>query len=255
MKLKDRIAVVTGASRGLGMATARLFHEEGATVICADVLELNAQAFVDEHFGGSPRALYRRVDITRPEQVEELARFVGQRFGRLNVLVNNAAVDTIGTVETTTEEEFLRVLNVNVYGTFVMTRHMLPLLKKGGEGGAIVNVASNIGLMGMGERVAYTTSKGAVVNFTRSVAIDCAPLGIRVNAIAPGAIATEMVKEFFEKHADDAFRRKVENWHALDRFAQPVEIARGILFLASGESSYSTGSIMSMDGGYTCGKW
>ncbi len=255
MKLKDRIALITGASRGLGLATARLFFEEGATVICVGRTRWDSREFAGKHFGGSPKAVYRQVDIADSGQVQEMARFVEQRYGKLDILVNNAAVDTIGTVESTTEEEFRRVIDTNVVGTFRVTKYLMPLLKKAAPGSSIVNVASNIGLMGMGERVAYTTSKGALVNFTRSVAIDCAPLGIRVNAIAPGAIFTEMVQEFFAKHADDAFKRRVEGWHALDRFADPAEIAKGILFLAGGDSTYATGSVLSMDGGYTIGKW
>ena len=255
MKLKDKVALITGAARGLGLATAQLFAEEGAEVLCADAAALEEKGFLKEHFRPPLKAGYRRVDITRPEEVKALAGFVRERWGRLDVLVNNAAVDTIGSVEETADEEFRRVLDVNVYGTFLVTRYLMPLLRKAGSGSAVVNVASNIGLMGMGRRVAYTTSKGAVVQFTRSVAIDCAPLGIRVNAIAPGAINTVLVQQFFAGHADKGFRKQVEGWHALNRFAEPLEIARGILFLASSDSSYSTGSVLSMDGGYTSGKW
>ena len=119
----------------------------------------------------------------------------------------------------------------------------------------MVIVASNIGIMGMADRTAYTTSKGALVNFTRSIAIDYAKDNIRVNAIAPGAINTEMVKVFFEKHASAEFRKEVEAMHALNRFAEPIEIAKAILFMACDESSYATGAVFSIDGGYTCGKW
>jgi meso-butanediol dehydrogenase / (S,S)-butanediol dehydrogenase / diacetyl reductase len=255
MKLTGKVSLITGAARGLGLATARLFVEEGAAVICVDTADLAEKAFTAEHFGGSDKASYRRVDITKPAEVKGLAAFVEKAHGRLDILVNNAAVDTIGSVEETTEEEFRRIIDVNVFGTFCVTKNLMPLIRKAGPGSAIVNVASNIGLMGMNRRVAYTTSKGAVVNFTRSVAIDCAPLDIRVNAIAPGAINTEMVRKFFEGHADKGYRAEVESWHALNRFAEPVEIARGILFLASGDSSYATGMTLSVDGGYTAGKW
>jgi NAD(P)-dependent dehydrogenase (short-subunit alcohol dehydrogenase family) len=255
MKLKDKVALVTGAARGLGLATAQLFLEEGASVIVVDLPAIDGGAFIHEHLGGSPRATYSRVDITKPAELKGLAAEVEKRFSRLDVLVNNAAVDTIGSVEETTEEEFRRIIDVNVVGTFAVTRAFMPLLKKAGAGAAVVNVASNIGLMGMNRRVAYTTSKGAVVNFTRSVAIDCAPLGIRVNAIAPGAIDTEMVRRFFDGHADKGYRAEIESWHALNRFAEPVEIARGILFLACSDSSYATGMTLSVDGGYTAGKW
>jgi NAD(P)-dependent dehydrogenase (short-subunit alcohol dehydrogenase family) len=255
VKLKEKVALITGAARGLGLATAQLFLEEGASVICVDAAELDEKKFVAEHFGGSDRVRYRRVDITKTAEVQGLAGFVDKSFGRLDVLVNNAAVDTIGSVEETTEDEFRRIIDVNVFGTFCVTRNLMPLIRKAGRGSAIVNVASNIGLMGMNRRVAYTTSKGAVVNFTRSVAIDCAPLDIRVNAIAPGAINTEMVQRFFAGHADKGYRAEVESWHALNRFAEPGEIARGILFLSCADSSYATGMTLSVDGGYTAGKW
>jgi meso-butanediol dehydrogenase/(S,S)-butanediol dehydrogenase/diacetyl reductase len=255
MKLENKVAVITGASRGLGLATAKLFFQEGATVVCVGRTDCNPREFAVLHFGGSERAFYQRADISLSEEVHQLARFIGRSFGRLNVLVNNAAIDTIGTVETTSEEDFLRVVRVNVFGTFLVTKHLMPLLKKGGSGSTIVNVASCIGMMGRGERVAYTTSKAAVVNFTRSVAIDCAPLNILVNAIAPGAILTEMGQEFFAKHASEKFRRKVKGWHALERFSEPSEIAKGILFLACDDSSYCTGSVLAIDGGYTIGKW
>ena len=198
-----------------------------------------------------------RVDITKPScGLKSLASEVEKRFGKLDVLVNNAAVDTIGSVEEhQLEDEFRRIIDAYVFGTFAVTRAFMPLLRRAGAGAAVVNVASNIGLMGMNRRVAYTTSKGAVINFTRSVAIDCAPLGIRVNAIAPGAINTEMVQKFFEGHADKGYRAEIESWHALNRFAEPVEIARGVLFLASSDSSYATGMTLSVDGGYTAGKW
>jgi NAD(P)-dependent dehydrogenase (short-subunit alcohol dehydrogenase family) len=255
MKLKEKVAVITGATRGLGLATAQLFMEQGASVICVGTSDLDAKAFINREFGGSTRVWYQKVNIARPEEVKALAAYVGKNFGRLDILVNNAAVDTIGSVEETTEEEFRRVIDVNVFGTFCVTRALMPLIRKAGKGSAIVNVASNIGLMGMNRRVAYTTSKGAVINFTRSVAIDCAPLGIRVNAIAPGAINTEMVQQFFAGHPDKGYRAEIESWHALNRFAEPAEIARSILFLACDDSSYATGMTLSVDGGYTAGKW
>jgi NAD(P)-dependent dehydrogenase (short-subunit alcohol dehydrogenase family) len=255
MKLNGKVALITGAARGLGLATAQLFVEEGASVVCVDTAALEEKSFAAESFGGSPKVSYRRVDITQPSEVKALAAFLEKTHGKLDILVNNAAVDTIGSVEETTEEEFRRIIDVNVFGTFCVTRNLMPLIRAAGRGSAIVNVASNIGLMGMNRRVAYTTSKGAVVNFTRSVAIDCAPLDIRVNAIAPGAIDTEMVRKFFEGHADKGYRAEVESWHALNRFAKPAEIARGILFLASSDSSYATGMTLSVDGGYTAGKW
>jgi NAD(P)-dependent dehydrogenase (short-subunit alcohol dehydrogenase family) len=137
---------------------------------------------------------------------------------------------------------------------FLVTKYIIPLMRKGQKGGSIINVASSIGLMGMANRLAYTTSKGAVVNFTRSMAMDYVDDRIRVNAIAPGGIFTEMVDEFFKRHASEEFKREIFKMHVMNRLADPMEIAKPILFLASDDSTYANGAIFSVDGGYTCGK-
>jgi NAD(P)-dependent dehydrogenase (short-subunit alcohol dehydrogenase family) len=253
VRLKDKVAVVTGAATGLGFETARLFFEEGASVAGVYHARYDARRIADA-FGGSDRVVYLKADVTRSSEVESLAFDVGRRFGRVSVLVNNAGVSSVGTVEETTEEEFRRVMEVNVLGMFLVTKHFLPLLKKEKAGAAIVNVASNIGVVGMAGRIAYTTSKGAVINFTRSLALDCAAHGIRANAVAPGAILTEMVEDFLKTQPSEEFRRRIARLHAMNRFAEPAEIAKAILFLAGGDSSYATGAVFSVDGGYTAGK-
>jgi NAD(P)-dependent dehydrogenase (short-subunit alcohol dehydrogenase family) len=253
MKMKDKVAVITGAATGLGFETAKLFFEEGASVVGTYHAKFDEKK-IDAAFGGSSRVLYRRADVTDVSEVKSLSSAVESAFGRVSVLVNNAGVSSVGTIEETTEEEFKRIMDVNVFGMFLVTKYMMPLIKKERSGAAIVNVASNIGIMGMANRVAYTTSKGAVLNFTRSLALDCARDNIRVNAVAPGAILTEMVEDFLKTQPSEEFRASIERLHALNRFAQPVEIARSILFLASDDSSYATGAVFSVDGGYTCGK-
>jgi NAD(P)-dependent dehydrogenase (short-subunit alcohol dehydrogenase family) len=253
MKLKDKVAVITGAATGLGFETAKLFFEEGASVV-GTYHEKFDGGKIDAAFGGSDRVLYRKTDVTSASDVESLASAVERAFGRLSVLVNNAGVSSVGSIEMTSVEEFRRVMDVNVFGMFLVTKHLLPLMKKEKSGAAIVNVASNIGIMGMANRVAYTTSKGAVLNFTRSLALDCARDNIRVNAVAPGAILTDMVEDYLKTQPSQEFRRSIERLHALNRFARPIEIAKSILFLAGDESSYATGAIFSVDGGYTCGK-
>jgi len=253
MKLKNKVAVITGAATGLGFETAKLFFKEGASIVGVYHKQFDDKK-INDAFGGADNVFYKRTDITSSGDVKELVSETGKRFGRVDILVNNAAVDTIGNVENTTEEEFKRIMDVNVYGMFLCTKYMIPLMKKNEAGGSIVNVSSSIGLMGMADRIAYTTSKGAVINFTRSMAMDYAGLNIRVNAIAPGAIWTEMVTEFFKKHASEEFKQEIYRMHALNRFAEPLEIAKAILFLAGDDSSYATGAVFSVDGGYTCGK-
>jgi len=252
MKLKNKIAFITGAARGLGFSTAKAFFNEGATVICTDIISPD-QKIVKKIFKDSNEVIFKKLDITNSTQVKEISEWVEKEFKRLDILVNNAAINSIGNIEESTEEDFLKTMNINVFGTFLVTKYLIHIIKKS-FGGSIINIASNIGIMGMAGRIAYTTSKGAIVNFTRSMALDYAPFNIRVNAVAPGAMNTEMVKEFFEINNDPEFKKQICSMHALNRFAEPDEIAKAILYLASDDSSYATGSVLVIDGGYTCGK-
>jgi len=253
MILKGKIAVITGAATGIGFETAKLFFQNGADIVGIYHKKFNKKKIRDT-FGESHKALYLKADITSSGDVKNIASEIEKRFGRVDILVNNAAIDTIGNVEKTSEEEFQKIMNVNVYGTFLVTKYIIPLMKKDKKGGSIINVASSIGLVGMADRLAYTTSKGAIINFTRSMALDYVDYHIRVNAIAPGGTYTEMVKEFFEKHASEEFKKEVYKMHVINRLAEPIEIAKPILFLACDDSSYANGAIFSVDGGYTCGK-
>jgi NAD(P)-dependent dehydrogenase (short-subunit alcohol dehydrogenase family) len=253
MVLKDKVAVITGAATGLGFETAKLFFREGASVIGTFHNKFDKKK-IEDTFGESERMMYIQTDIAKPDEVKKFAVDIEKGFDRVDVLVNNAAVDASGNVEDTSEEDFKRVMDINVYGMFLVTKYIIHLMKKGKKGGSIINVASSIGLMGMANRLAYTTSKGAVVNFTRSMAMDYVDFKIRVNAIAPGGIFTEMVNEFFKRHASEDFKKDIFKMHVINRLAQPIEIARPILFLACDDSSYVNGSVFSVDGGYTCGK-
>ncbi len=253
MILQGKVAVITGAATGLGFETAKLFIQEGASVV-GTYHEKFDENKIENAFGDSKRMLYVRTDITQVDEVKNLASVIGRKFERVDILVNNAAVDTSGDVENTSEEEFRRIMDVNIYGMFLVTKYMISLMKKGKKGGSIINVASSIGLMGMANRLAYTTSKGAVINFTRSMAMDYVDYNIRVNAIAPGGIYTEMVDEFFKRHASEEIKKEILKMHVINRLADPIEIAKPILFLASDDSTYANGAIFSVNGGYTCGK-
>lgn len=253
MKLEGKIAVVTGAYQGLGYAIAKLFLAEGAIVIGIDIHQVDQDEY-RQQFPYPERIFYRVVDITKSNQVQALVSEVKNEFGTLNILVNNAGIHTVGTIEELTEEQFFNSLNVNVMGLFYMTKYFLPLLKQNSSGSSIVNVSSNLGSMGARGRIAYPTTKAAVNNFTRCMAMDYARFGVRVNAIAPGAIDTEMTRNFFKSINSEEFILTNRAMHALNRFAEPEEIARGVLFLACNDSSYMTGAVLAMDGGYTCGK-
>jgi 3-oxoacyl-[acyl-carrier protein] reductase len=254
MLLDKKTAIVTGATRGLGFAIADLFRREGATVIGIDkdIPEKGEKSF--PFFNASDQNVcFRQVDITDSGAVKAFAEYVKERFGRVDILVNNAGVHITGNIEEISEENFKKSLDVNVLGAFHVTKYIIPFMKDHSEGAAIVNVSSNLGLMGAKGRVAYPTTKAAIANFTRCMAMDYAEHNIRVNAIAPGAITTELTMNFF-KERGEKFVEENKAQHILNRFAEPEEIAQSALFLASDMSSYCTGSMLSADGGYTCGK-
>jgi NAD(P)-dependent dehydrogenase (short-subunit alcohol dehydrogenase family) len=173
------------------------------------------------------------------------------RFGRIDVLVNNAGVEHSAPLDQTTEADWDRVLGVNLKGTFLLSRQVLPVMMKRGKG-AVVNVASISGLLGWPAYAAYCASKGGVVQLTRQMAVDYAPHGIRVNCICPGTTLTPLAERLFQQEQDpESVQATIAARHPLGRFARPEEIAQAVLFLASEEASFITGAILPVDGGYT----
>lgn len=253
MKLANKVSIITGARRGLGLATAKLFFEEGATVIGIDLMEPDKE-ILHTIFNRAGKVSFKKVDITNSGEVRRFASEILENYGTVDILVNNAAIHTVGNIEEMTEEIFRATMEVNVFGAFYVTKYVIPMMKNNKSGGAIVNVSSNLGLMGAEGRVAYPTSKAAIINFTRCLALDYAKYNIRVNAVAPGTIGTEMTMDFFKKKHSEEFIRENRALHPLNRFAEPEEVAKGILYLAADDSSFVTGSVLSIDGGYTSGK-
>jgi NAD(P)-dependent dehydrogenase (short-subunit alcohol dehydrogenase family) len=254
MMLDEKIAIVTGATRGLGFAIADLFRKEGATVICVDkdIPKEHEKSF--SFFNAYDNDIhFKQVDITDSNAVKDFAEYIKEKFGRVDILINNAGVHITGNIEEISEENFKKSMDVNVLGTFYVTKYIIPFMKNHAEGAVIVNVSSNLGIMGAKGRVAYPTTKAAIANFTRCMAMDYAEHNIRVNAVAPGAITTELTLNFFKERGKQ-FVEENRAQHTLNRFAEPKEIAQSVLFLASDMSSYCTGSLLSADGGYTCGK-
>jgi len=249
--LAGRVAIVTGGTSGLGRAGAIRFAGEGAAVVVASPQEAEGEKVVAEigELGGE--ATYVPTDVRVPEAVDALVARAEERYGAVHVLYASAGVMITGSAPGTPEDVYATVMDVNVGGTFRLARSGIPALERAG-GGSIVLTASELGLVGTSEAVAYCASKGAVVNMTRALAIDCAPLGIRVNCLCPGPIDTPMLREWLEA-ADDAAeleRRQVEPI-MLKRVGRPDEMASVALFLASELSSYMTGSVVAADGGAT----
>lgn len=246
MRLKDKIAIITGAGAGIGAAAARLFVEEGASVVVADYNAAAAEAVATEL--GAAAADFA-VDVRDNAQAKALVAFAVERFGGVDILVNNAGRGLIGTVETTAEDDWDDIIAVNLKSVYLVSRHAIPALRARG-GGAIVNTASNIVTFAIRERAAYVAAKGGVAALTRAMALDFAADNIRVNSVAPGVTWSNYYDQMLKTVPDpEAFIEGLKARSPLHRVAQPVEIATSILFLASDEARFATGTMVTVDGG------
>jgi NAD(P)-dependent dehydrogenase (short-subunit alcohol dehydrogenase family) len=247
-RLAGKTAVITGGAAGIGRATATLFVAEGARVIVAD-LDGAAAAKTAAELG--PAAHPFACDVADSAQCKALIDEAERHFGRLDILVNNAGLGSLGTVVTTPEEMLDRILAVNVKGVFMCSKYAVPLMAKHG-GGVIVNTASNVATIGLADRAAYVASKGAVASLTRAMALDHVGQNIRVNCVAPGVTMSSYFDRMLAQVEDpEAFKRVLEGRQPMGRTGKPVEIANAILFLACDESSFATGSMLTVDGGAT----
>jgi NAD(P)-dependent dehydrogenase (short-subunit alcohol dehydrogenase family) len=237
-RLDGRPCLVTGGASGIGAATARLFAQEGAKVAVVDLEPSN------------DAELSLIGDVTDEADVEGVVADVLARFGRIDVLVNNAGISGVGDLSETTPEQWDRVMRVNVRSVFLMSRAVVPGMQER-RSGAIVNVASAIAETGLGRRVSYAASKGAVLALTRSMQVDCAPYGVRVNAVLPGTIHTPFVDRYLEaSYADpEEGLRAISARQLTGELGKPEDVANAILYLASDESRFVLGSGLSVDGG------
>lgn len=247
--------MITGAGSGIGEATARLFGREGARVIVADIDEAAAKRTAETIRADGGSAASRVVDVTDEAQTQALAASILEDFGRIDVLFNNAGIAGVGNIEETTSELFDRVMAVNVRGVFLMSRAVVPHMLKQ-RSGSVINMSSGIADMGLARRVSYAASKGAVLSMTRSMQVDCAPYGVRVNALMPGTILTPFVERYLrESYTDyqqglDSIRKRQLG----GELGTPQDVAYAALYLASDESRFVMGSGLIVDGGMTGGR-
>lgn len=253
MRLSEKVALVTGAGKGIGAATARRMAQEGAKVAVLDVDLAAAQAVAQELVDAGYQARAWRCDVTREPEVQQVFAEVVAHFGRLDVLVNNAGIAGVNKpTHEISEAEWDAVMAVNVKGVFFCTKHAVPYLKKGG-GGSIINLSSIYGLVGAPDSPPYHASKGAVRLMTKTDALLYAADRIRVNSIHPGFIATPMVEGYLHQLPEEEKARKaLEAMHPLGHLGEPDDIAWGAVYLASDEAKFVTGSELVIDGGYTC---
>jgi NAD(P)-dependent dehydrogenase (short-subunit alcohol dehydrogenase family) len=248
MRLQGKIALISGGARGMGAVEARLFAKEGAKVTIGDVLEDEGRKLEAEINATGGEALFVRLDVTHEADWQKAVEATVNRFGKLDVLVNNAGISGRGRVEDTTVEEWDRVMDVNAKGVFLGTKVAIPAMRRGG-GGSIINISSQLGLVGTDHSSPqYQASKGAVRLLTKATAIQYAKEGIRANSVHPGPIVTPMTEA---ARADPERYQLMLSRVPLGCYGQPEDVAYGVLYLASDEARWVTGSELVIDGGWT----
>ncbi|MFT4134949.1 glucose 1-dehydrogenase [Microbacterium sp.] len=252
-RVEGKVAIVTGGAKGIGESTARILAAEGASVVITDLDAEAGQSVAASIDPSGEKTLFIRQDVSDEAAWGDVIAQTLAKFGKLDVLVNNAGVGVTGSAEDTTLEQWRFVQSINLDAVFLGTRAAIGAMKDSG-GGSIINLASIEGIIGDPNLAAYNASKGGVRIFTKSAALHCAKTGtgIRVNSVHPGYIWTPMVEAVAGEGGDqDAGRKALESLHPIGRLGRPEEIAYGILFLASDESSFMTGAELVIDGGYT----
>jgi NAD(P)-dependent dehydrogenase (short-subunit alcohol dehydrogenase family) len=254
-RLDGKVCVITGAGSGIGQASARLFAGEGARVVVADVDLQAAQATVEDIARAGGEAVAERVDVTDEAQTVALAGRVVKLYGRIDVLFNNAGIAGVGDVLEIEPDLFDRVMRVNVRGVYLMSRAVVPHMIKQ-RSGSIINMSSSIAEMGLARRVAYAASKGAVLSMTKSMQVDLAQFGIRVNALLPGTILTPFVERYLkESYADpEEGMASIRKRQLSNDLGRPEDVAGAALYLASDESKFVMASGLVIDGGLTGAK-
>jgi meso-butanediol dehydrogenase/(S,S)-butanediol dehydrogenase/diacetyl reductase len=250
-KLDNKVAIVTAGGSGIGAATVRRFAREGAAVVIADLSGSRAEQVRSEVVAAGGRAVTIKMDVADPQAIEATIKLALNSFGRLDVLFNNAGMAEVSLIHETTLESWERVMAVTLTGTFLGLKYAIPVMRQQG-GGAIINTASISGMHGDYGMASYNAAKAAVINLTRTAALENAKHNIRVNCVCPGGINTR-VAQILGKGRADEWRRAMGGAHPIGRMGEPDEIANTVTFLASDEASFITGSSFVADGGVTAG--
>jgi NAD(P)-dependent dehydrogenase (short-subunit alcohol dehydrogenase family) len=248
MRLAGKVALISGGARGMGAAEARMFAREGARVVVGDLLDTEGRAVEADIAAKGGQAAFAHLDVTSESDWQKAVALAESRFGALHVLVNNAGIGGGNRIEDTTVEEWTRTMDVNAKGVFLGTKAAIPAMRRAG-GGSIINISSQLGLVGTdNSSPQYQASKGAVRLLTKATAIQYARDRIRTNSVHPGPIVTAMTER---RRADPAQYQLMRSRIPLGRYGEPDEVAYGVLYLASDESAFVTGSELVIDGGWT----
>lgn len=252
MKLKDKVAIVTGSSKGIGEGIARVFAEEGAKVVVTCRSEQAGRKMADELGASEGRAIFIRSDLTQSTDIQKLIAQTVATWGELDILVNNAGYHISKNAEDTTEEDWEFIQNTNLRSTFLCSKYALTHLKK--IRGNIINISSMVGQVGQPNATAYSATKGGQIAMTKNMAIDYAPDGVRVNVICPGWIQTPLVEDWFSQQDDpESAREYIYGQHPLGRIGTIEECGYLAAFLASDQALFITGAVFDIDGGVTLG--
>lgn len=252
MKLKDKVAIVTGSSKGIGEGIAKEFSLEGAKVVVVCRNEQEGNAMAKELGSEEGRAIFVKTDVTDTESIQQMIEVTAKTFGRIDILVNNAGYHISKNIEQTSEEEFDFLQKTNLYSTFRCSKYALPYLKK--TQGNIIHISSMVGLVGQPNATAYAATKGGQIGMMRNMAIDLAQYKIRVNAICPGWIQTPLVEDWFSQQEDEeAARKYIYAQHPIGRIGTIEDCGKAAVYLASDDGSFVTGITLNLDGGITLG--
>lgn len=249
MRLADKVAIITGSAQGIGKGTAKLFAQEGAKVVVADIDATKGTETVEEIRAAGGEAAFVHTDVEQEDAIKGMVQFAVERYGKLNVLMNNAYWNKYGSVVDLDRADWDKSVNVMVRAIYLGSKYAIPHLIQAG-GGSIINTASVHGYLAAARHAAYEASKAAVINLSREIAVDFGPQGIRCNAICPGWIITEKGEARLKEHPEALERGS--QVYPVRRAGRPIDIAYGALFLASDESTFVTGHALVIDGGLTC---
>jgi NAD(P)-dependent dehydrogenase (short-subunit alcohol dehydrogenase family) len=256
MRVKDKIIVLTGAASGIGRSTAILLAREGASLMLSDIDERGLKETLKAIKEGKDKTITMKVDVTKPDEVKKMINFTIEKFGRIDVLIANAGVVRVGPIEDFPDKDYDLLIDVNLKGTHYTCKYAVPYFKKQ-RSGSIITLASVAAHIGQVAHANYCSTKAGILGYTRALALDLAPYNIRVNSVSPGATDTPMLQSDVAKQAKDRgvsyeeIKKEFEEEGVLGRWATPEEIAKGILFLATEDSSYMTGADLCLDGGWT----